>query len=314
MFDMVVPGHYTVTVEATGFKAFVQKNVLIEVRGDVTVDGSLQVGNAQDAITVEAAPVSVEFNTSTMSNTVDMRMADSLPEISRNPFMMVSLDPAVVVNSTTQQEPFHFWAASQFSIGGPTNTMNDILLDGSPNMAVAKSGYTPPLDAVQQTSIQQNGVDAEYGHSAGGVIGLITKSGTNEIHGSAYYMNRNPDMSAMSDRTTLTANLTRQNTFGGTVGAPIKKNKLFTFFAYENIKLANPYGSRIETLPTTAERTGDFSKQLNNAGNLSVIYDPWTTQTNGSTVTRTPFAGNMIPASRIDPTSAQDDELPLAAQ
>jgi hypothetical protein len=304
MFDMVVPGHYTVTVEAAGFKAFVQKNVLIEVSGDISVDGALQVGSAQDAITVEAAPVSVEFNTSTMSNTVDMRMADSLPEISRNPFMMVSLDPAVTVNSTTQQEPFHFWAASQFSIGGPTNTMNDILLDGSPNMAVAKSGYTPPVDAVQQTSIQQNGVDAEYGHSAGGVIGLITKSGSNEIHGTAYYMNRNPAMSAMSDRTTFTANLTRQNTFGGTVGGPIRKNKLFTFFAYEHIKLSNPYGSRIETLPTAAERTGDFSKQLNNSGALSVIYDPWTTATNGSTVTRTPFAGNVIPSSRIDPTSA----------
>src|ERR1035437_10091363 len=304
MFDMVVPGHYTVTVEAAGFKAFVQKNVLIEVSGDISVDGALQVGSAQEAITVEAAPVSVEFNTSTMSNTVDMRMADSLPEISRNPFMMVSLDPAVVVNSTTQQEPFHFWAASQFSIGGPTNTMKDILLDGSPDMAGAKSGYTPPVRAVQQTSIQQNGVDAEYGHSAGGVIGLITKSGSNEIHGTAYYMNRNPAMSAMSDRTTFTANLTRQNTFGGTVGGPIRKNKLFTFFAYEHIKLSNPYGSRIETLPTAAERTGDFSKQLNNAGALSVIYDPWTTQTNGSTVTRTPFAGNVIPTSRIDPTSA----------
>jgi Carboxypeptidase regulatory-like domain len=305
LFDMVVPGHYSITVAASGFKAFVQKNILVEVGGDMTVDAAISVGNASDTVTVEASPVSVEFNTSTMSNTVDMRMADSLPEISRNPFMLVSLDPAVTVNSTTQQEPFHFWAASQFSIGGPTNTMNDIVLDGSPNMAVAKSGYTPPQDAVQQTSVQQNGVDAEYGHSAGGTIGLITKSGTNEIHGSAYYMNRNPNMSAMSDRTTLTANLTRQNTYGGTVGGAIRKNKLFTFFAYENIHLANPYGSRIETLPTAAERTGDFSKQLNNQGALAVIYDPWTTQTNGSTVTRTPFAGNAIPASRIDPTSAK---------
>jgi hypothetical protein len=305
LFDMVVPGHYTINVAAAGFKSFVQKNVLVEVGGDITVDAAIAVGNASDTVTVEASPISVEFNTSTMSNTVDMRMADSLPEISRNPFMMVSLDPAVTVNSTTQQEPFHFWAASQFSIGGPTNTMNDIILDGSPNMTVAKSGYTPPQDAVQQTSIQQNGVDAEYGHSAGGVIGLITKAGTNEIHGTAYYMNRNPAMSALSDRTTFTTNLTRQNTYGGTIGGPIRKNKLFTFFAYENIKLANPYGSRIETLPTAAERTGDFSKQLNNAGNLSVIYDPWTTQTNGSTVTRTPFAGNVIPTSRIDPTSAK---------
>ena len=305
LFDLVLPGHYSVAITAPGFKTFVQKNILVEVGGDLTVNAAIAVGNASDSVTVEASPVSVEFNTSTMSNTVDMKMADSLPEISRNPFMLVSLDPAVVVNSTTQQEPFHFWAASQFSIGGPTNTMNDIILDGSPNMAVAKSGYTPPQDAVQQTSVQQNGVDAEYGHSAGGVIGLITKAGTNEIHGTGYYMNRNPALSALSDRTTFTSNLTRQNTYGGTIGGPIRKNKLFTFFAYENIHLSNPYGSRIETLPTAAERTGDFSRQLNNAGALSVIYDPWTTQTNGSTVTRTPFAGNVIPSSRIDPTAAK---------
>ena len=305
LFDLVTPGHYTLSVQAPGFSQFVQKNVLVEVGGDVTVNPAIAVGSASEKIMVEAAPVSVDFNTSTMSNTIDMRMADSLPEISRNPFMMVSLDPAVTVRSTTQQEPFHFWAASQFDIGGPTNTMNDILLDGSPNMAVAKSGYTPPMDAVQQTSVQQNGVDAEYGHSAGGTISVTTKSGTNQLHGSAYYMNRNPDLSAMSDRTAFTPNLTRQNTFGGTIGGPIRKNKLFTFFAYEHIKLANPYGSRIETLPTAAERTGDFSKQLNSAGAQAVIYDPWTTVTNGSSVSRQPFPGNVIPAQRIDPTSAK---------
>ena len=305
IFDFVIPGHYSIGVAAAGFRAFVQKNVLVGVGGDITVDASIQVGFATDTVTVEATPAGVEFNTSTMAHSVDMRMADSLPVISRNPFMLVSLDPAVVVRSTTQQEPFHFWAANQFDVGGNTYDRNDVVLDGSPNMTVAKSGYTPPQDAVQQTSVQQNAVDGEYGHSAGGVIGVNTKSGTNEFHGSAYYMNRNPAMSAMSDRTTLTSNLTRQNTWGGTIGGPIRKNKLFTFFAYEAIRLANPYGSRIETLPTAAERTGDFSRQLNTQGNLAVIYDPWTTQTNGSTVTRTPFAGNVIPASRIDPTSAK---------
>ena len=304
LFDMVEPGHYSVNVAAAGFKAFVQKNILVEVGGDVTISAAIQVGNSTDTVTVEASPVSVEFNTSTMSHNVDMRMADSLPVISRNPFMLVALDPAVVVRSTTQQEPFHFWAANQFDVGGSTYDANDVILDGSPNMTVAKAGYSPPQDAVQQTSVQQNAVDAEYGHSAGGIISVTTKPGTNDFHGSAYYMNRNPVMNAMADRTTLTANLTRQNTYGGTIGGPIRKNKLFTFFAYENIHLANPYGSRIETLPTDAERTGDFSKQLNTQGNLAVIYDPWTTQTNGSTVTRTPFAGNVIPASRIDPSAA----------
>jgi hypothetical protein len=305
LFDLVVPGHYRVTVSAAGFKEFVLRDILVEVGGDVTADAALQMGNSSEAITVEATPVSVEFNTSTMSHSVDMHMADSLPEISRNPYMLVSLDPAVVVRSTTQQEPFHFWAADQFDIGGSTYDANDVILDGSPNMAVAKGGYTPPQDAVQQTSVQQNSVDSEYGHSAGGIIAVITKSGTNEFHGTAYYMNRNPAMSAMSDRTTQTTNLTRQNTYGGTFGGPIKKNKLFNFFSYENIHLANPYGSRIETLPTAAERTGDFSHQLNTQGNLDTIYDPWTTLTNGSTVTRTPFPGNIIPSSRIDPSSAK---------
>jgi hypothetical protein len=305
IFDLVLPGHYTLAIQSPGFRAYVQKNILVEVGGDVTANATMEVGNASEQVTVEATPVSVEFNTSTMSTDVDMKMADSLPEISRNPYMLVSLNPAVVVRSTTQQEPFHFWAANQFDIGGSTQTANDISLDGSPNMTVAKAGYAPPQDAVQQTSVQQNTVDAEYGHSAGGVIGVTTKSGTNGIHGSAYYMNRNPAMSAMSDRTTQTTNLTRQNTYGGTVGLPIIKNKLFTFVAYENINLANPYGSRIETLPTAAERGGDFSHQLNGQGALDTIYDPWTTQTNGSTVTRTPFAGNTIPTSRIDPTSAK---------
>lgn len=119
LFDFVAPGHYSVTVEAVGFRAFVQKNVLVQASGDVTVDAGVQIGSANDTITVEAAPVSVEFNTSTMANTVDTKLANTLPVISRNPFLLVSLDPAVVVRSTTQQEPWHFglarnstWAAT----------------------------------------------------------------------------------------------------------------------------------------------------------------------------------------------------------
>jgi hypothetical protein len=161
------------------------------------------------------------------------------------------------------------------------------------------------MDAVQETSLQQNAVDSEFGHSAGGIIAMTTKSGTNELHGTAYYLGRNPALNAMANRITQTKNLTRQNTWGGTAGTAIKKNKLFTFFAYEGIHLANPYSTRIETLPTAAERTGDFSQQKNTQGALDTIYDPWTTQTNGSTVTRQPFAGNVIPASRIDPIASK---------
>lgn len=305
LFDLVTPGHYTVSVQAPGFRAFVQKNVLVETRGDVTVSPALEVGATRETVTVEASPVAVQFNTASMSNTVDTKLANDLPVVSRNPFMFVALDPAVVVHSTTQQEPFHFWAGSQFDVGGRTNDKNDIIMDGTASMTAQKSSYTPPLDAIQQVSVQQNAVDAEFGHSAGGVIVMDMKSGTNDFHGTAYYAGRNPALNAMADRMTLTDNLTRQNTWGGTLGSPIKRNKIFNFVAYEGIHLANPYSTRIETLPTAAERNGDFSQQLNTKGGLDTIYDPWTTQTSGSTVTRTPFPGNVIPGSRIDPLAKQ---------
>ncbi len=304
LFNAVLPGTYTVSVELTGFRTFVQKNVLVEALGDVTVNATLPVGNTRDAITVEATPVAVEFNTSTMSNTVDTKMANTLPLVSRNPFLFVELNPAVVLTSTTQQEPFHFWAGSQFNAGGNTNDKNDILLDGAPSMTTQKSSYTPPPDAVEQVNLQQNSVDAEYGHSAGGVLAMQMKSGTNGFHGTAYFVGRNPDLNAMADRVTGAPNNTRQSTWGGTIGHPIIRNKLFNFFAYEGMRISSPL-SIIETLPTAAERTGDFSKTLNTQGALATIYDPWTTVTDGSTVTRTPFPNNIIPSSRIDPTSAK---------
>jgi len=104
-------------------------------------------------------------------------------------------------------------------VGGRTNDKNDIIMDGTASMTAQKSSYTPPLDAVQQVSIQQNAVDAEFGHSAGGIIVMDMKSGTNEYHGTAYYAGRNPDLNALADRMTLTNNATRQSTYGGTLGS-----------------------------------------------------------------------------------------------
>jgi len=305
LFDFVIPGQYSVTVEAKGFRVFVQKNILMESSGDVTVNVNLVVGNAKETVTVEAAPVSVEFNTATMSNTVDTQLANTLPIISRNPYLLASLNPAIVMRSTTQQEPFHFWAANQMDIGGPSYNQNDIVLDGSPQMTSQKSSYTPPVDAVQEVSVQQSGVDAEFGHSAGGVIVMSEKSGTNQFHGTAYFLHRNPALNALADRITQTKNMTRQTSWGGTIGNPIKKNKLFNFFAYEGMRIGDPLTSLVQTVPSAAERNGDFSQQKNSQGALDVIYDPWTTQTSGNTATRTPFPNNVIPTARFDSTASK---------
>ncbi|MDX2267277.1 MAG: carboxypeptidase regulatory-like domain-containing protein [Bryobacter sp.] len=300
IFDFVQPGNYTVKVELTGFKAFVQKNVLVQARGDVTVNAALSIGNTNEQITVESAPVAVEFNTSSMGLTINTKMANNLPIIHRNPFLLVSLNPATVIRSTTEQSPFHHWAASQFDVGGNTNTKNDIILDGAPSMTAQKSSYTPPMDAVQEVNLQQNAVDAEFGHSAGGVLSVQMKSGTNTFHGTAYYLGRNPALNALADRTTRSLNLTRQNTWGGTLGNPILKNKLFNFASYEGWRTIEPR-TAFNTLPTDRERAGDFSQTLNTAGGLRTIYDPFSTRVNGNTVTRTPFPGNVIPTNRIDP-------------
>ena len=302
LFDFVLPSTYTIQVEMTGFRTLVQKNVLVQARGDVTVDHKLELGSTRDMVTVEAAPVAVQFNTSTMGLTLDTKMTNNLPIIHRNPFLLASLNPSVVVRSSTEQNPFHHWAASQLDVGGSTSTKNDIVLDGAPSMTAQKSSYTPPMDAVQQVNLQQNAVDAEFGHSAGGVLSLEMKSGTNDYHGTAYYLGRNPILNAMADRVNQKANLTRQNVWGATVGGPIKRNKIFTFFSYEGWRTINPL-SIISTLPTTAQRSGDFSQALNTQGGLRTIYDPYTTKVDGNVVTRQPFAGNIIPASRIDPTA-----------
>jgi hypothetical protein len=302
LFDYVLPGDYTITVEMTGFKQFVQRNVLVQARSDVTVNANLDVGNTRETITVEASPVAVQFNSTTMALTLDTKMANSLPVINRNPFLLVSLNPAVVVNSTNEQSPYHHWAANQFDVGGNTDRKNDIILDGAPSMTTQKSSYTPPMDAVQEVNIQQNAVDAEFGHSSGGIISMQMKSGTNEFHGTAYYLGRNPALNALADRITRGKNLTRQNVWGLTQGNPILKNKLFNFFAYEGWRTIEPK-SVLYTMPTDLERAGDFSRSLNTQGNLRTIYDPFTTQTSGNTVTRQPFAGNVVPAARFDPTS-----------
>ena len=115
------------------------------------------------------------------------------------------------------------------------------------------------MDAVQEFSVQQNSVDAEFGHSAGGTMSVSMKSGTNEIHGTAYYFGRNPALNAVVNPITRTPNFVRNHIWGGTVGAPIKKNKLFNFFTYEGWRTKEPRDA-IRTMPTDLERIGDFSQ------------------------------------------------------
>lgn len=305
VFDNVDPGTYRVSVSMSGFGPFKQENVQVQSGGDVTVNATMRPGTLQQSVTVEAMPPAVEFNSSNQELTIDTKMANDTPRLDRNPFKLTLLEPAAI-NTRGEMQPFQSWAANSVDLGGGTNLKNDLLVDGAPIGIGHKNAYPPNTDAVQETIVSQNSVEADSGHSAGGIISVTTKGGTNEWHGSLFYLGRYPWLSAEADRTRFTENAQRQNMFGGTVGNPIWKNKIFNFTSIEYWKIASP-GSYQRTVPTAAERSGDFSQTLAADGTPRLIYDPFSTVVNPTTgaVTRTAFAGNRIPASRIDPLSAK---------
>ncbi|MGE5647733.1 MAG: TonB-dependent receptor domain-containing protein [Acidobacteriota bacterium] len=306
LFDFVQPGTYTIEVSSSGFQKFLQENVTVLTRGDVTVNATLTVGGVAETVNVSEVVSQVEFNTSTMTTTVQGSMLKDLPVLARNPFTLALLNPAVVNQywDVSHRNPFYMWSSGGMDIGGPTGGKNDQELDGTSLNVSARGSYNAPMDAVQEVAIQQNAMDAEFGFSAGGTLNLSMKSGTNDFHGSAYYFGRNPAMNALANRITRDENIVRQNMWGGTVGNPILKNKLFNFFSYEQWKTTQPQ-TKQQTMPTDLERTGDFSQSLTPEGQLRMIYDPLTTVFDPvtGTATRQPFAGNKIPQGRIDPTA-----------
>src|SRR5436309_7763530 len=188
IFDFVTPGAYTLKVEMQGFSVFQQENITVLTRGDVTVNPELSVGGFTQTVSVAAEALALEFNTTTMAQTVTGKMLQDLPLLARNPFTLVLLDPAVVnrYSTVSYRNPFYMQAANGVDVGGSTGGRNDILLDGVPIGVDSRGSYTPSMDAVQEVSVQQNSVDAEFGFSAGGNMSVSMKAGTNEYHGTGY--------------------------------------------------------------------------------------------------------------------------------
>lgn len=304
VFDFVEPGNYTLTVDQAGFNKFTQESILVQVRADVTVNPVLTVGGVTEQVTVSEVAAGVQFNTSTMEITVDRKMLTELPILARNPFTLALLNPAVVNRYWADRNPFFMWSSSSIDVGGDTNGRNDLLLDGAPLMMNTKGSYAPSMDAVQEFSVQQNSVDAEFGNSAGGTLSLSMRAGTNDFHGTAYYFGRNPKFNAASNAVTHTPNEVRNHIWGGTLGNPIVKNKLFTFTSWEQWRKREPR-TNFMTMPTELERSGDFSRSLNADGGLRTIYDPWSTRLENGRYIRTPFSNNVIPTDRLDPTSVK---------
>ncbi|MCL4847316.1 MAG: TonB-dependent receptor [Acidobacteria bacterium] len=313
LFDFVDPGTYTITAELDGFKKAEQLNVQVRQRGDLTVNLTLAIGGLEETITVEAPPVAVQFNTSSSELTMERQLVDQAPIGGRNPYNLANLDPTVVVSpATNENRPYHHAYANDYDAGGGTRRANDVLLDGVPLGASFKTSYTPAVDAVEEITVSKNSVDAENGNSLGGIISLNMKSGTNQFRGSGYGYFRDPSMNARTDSTLVLrpgVDPLRGSTlrmYGGTVGGPIKRNKIFSFTSFEQWDDSRPL-SIVRTVPTEAERAGNFSQSALPNGVVRTIYNPFTSTIDPATgrVVRTPFAGNVIPGTMFDPVAVK---------
>src|SRR5260370_10411321 len=193
IFDLVEPGSYSVAVESPGFAKFVQTNVPLAARGDITVDAMLKTGDVRETVTVAAEASRVQFTTSKLETTVDTKLSQELPQLYRSPFVLATLDPSVLKDDTnTEYNPFNSWGPGRMSVGGGANFSNDLQVDGSRVGISVKTGYVPTPDMIHKVNVSQNTVDAEFGHGSRSAVSIVPKAGTNQIHGSGYYYGRYP--------------------------------------------------------------------------------------------------------------------------
>lgn len=322
----LAPGDYQITAEAPGFKKFVRVGVSLGMGEHPVIDIHLEVGAVNESVTVTADSPLIEAANSSIGQIVTSEEVETMPTNGGTPLMLAQLALGAIptVEPGTQVRPFDNNTPGSFSLGGATSGTNELLYNGAPNTAFrSQLAYSPPQDAVQQVRVNVFESDASFGHTGGGTANVITKSGTNQFHGSVYEYNQVSKLAANQffyNANGVPRPAYRYNQYGMSAGGPLwvpkifnGKNRVFWMFAWQGLKDSDPSNSPRETgspinfatVPTAAERQGDFSALLkaNTAGNDYTIYDPSTGVVSGTRVARTPFPNNVIPTNRLNPIS-----------
>ncbi len=307
----LAPGTYVISATFSGFKNSVHDNVIVSANEHVALDVTLSIGDRTEVVSVAADNTLLETTIASTGQVLDAEDIENMPVNGRTPMILGQLAYGAISTGNPQfNHPFDNSGPSSISLGGGASKKNEILIDGSPDGgADGTLAFSPPMDALQEVKVETFQADAAYGHTSGGTINHVTRSGTNQYHGTLYEFNQ---ISALNDTnyfnkhvsgTPIRKSVTRFNQWGGTIGMPLTiphlyngHDKLFLFFAYEGISDNSPSPSII-TVPTAAERSGDFSALLPLG---IVIYDPKTGVRSGGTVVRQPFPGNIIPTARLD--------------
>ena len=303
----LLPGSYEIDVTANGFAQFKRNGITLEAQAHLTIDIPLKVGAANQTITVTGEVPQLDLANGSVGQVIATQSVADLPLNGRAPAMFAELSVGVVTEAAPQiSHPFDNNNMNSFSLGGTPLQTSEVLLDGSPDETLLGSlAFSPSQDSVQEVSVQPFATDASFGHTIGGVINQVTKSGTNSLHGTLYEFSQISAIDSntyFDDRNNPVTPLpvTHFNQYGLTVGGPVwfpkvfnGKNKLFFYFAWEGLKDSAP-STATTTVPTDAERQGDFSALLA-ANSANQLYEPGTgTYSGGKTTNRVPVPNNCL--------------------
>jgi outer membrane receptor protein involved in Fe transport len=294
---LLKPGVYSVEVSATGFATMTRKDLTLQIQQVIQQDFKLQVGGVQQEVTVTGAAPLLNTESTEVGNVISQHSTEQLPLNGRN-FSQLGLlvpgtNPGPVGGIRTQGNGNETQrAGAEIVADGSRGSFNAFMIDGldDRDQSVGTVKVFPNLEGIEEFKVQVGNYDAQFA-AGGAVVNVITRSGANEIHGSAFEFLRN---NALDARQFFDAQKPpfQQNQFGGALGGPIRKNKTFFFGDYQGLRV-HTASTSILSEPTAAMRSGDFSAYP------AIIYDPNTY--NAATNTRQPYTGNVIPASQIDP-------------
>ncbi|MBM3810623.1 MAG: carboxypeptidase regulatory-like domain-containing protein [Acidimicrobiia bacterium] len=322
----LLPGLYRVTVEMTGFKRAVRDKIELRVNDRMMLDFTLELGDVAESVVVTGETPMLETANASIGLIMDERRVAELPVVGGNPFYLSRLTPGVLSSGgRSAGNPMDNGAATGVIVNGTRGGSSEVMVDGSPNMTNRNAVFSPPQDLVQEFKIQTATYDASIGHAAGAMTNVSMKSGSNALHGTGYYNDsRHRAIPWFTNRFLADPrnNLTPEERarqipswlhrrWGATMTGPVwipkaydGRNKTFWTFGFEDLEIVRNL-SFTGTVPTEAQRRGDFSALLA-LGSRYQIYDPFTIAAapNGR-FSRQPLPGNIVPSSRIDPVAAR---------
>jgi hypothetical protein len=319
-FQSIPLGHYSLNVTKQGFKAYSEKNIVVHVDDNLTFDVRLTVGAQTETIEVTASTAQVELANAELSGTVSGAQITELPLNGRSFAELVLLVPGVSPDAGFSYDKKGVNGGADISVNGGPSNGNLWLVDGANNVDIGSNRTLliyPSLDSIEEFKILTNSYGAQFGGAGGGVITIVTKAGTNNFHGSLYYFGRNDKLDSQDTilkffNPTAKKNSLRRNDFGGAIGGPIKKDKIF-FFASEEWNREIRGNVQRTHVPTPLQRTGNFSDAAldpsaaspNTSGCLLLggLVDPDPTNPGGAFTAdpSTPGIIDVIPAARLSP-------------